>query len=56
MYNMADEEEEEQAPSNEQNQENDVTMNKMKLLREKMESLSVTKKVSLYNTLAGEPY
>lgn len=44
MYNMADEEEEEQAPSNEQNQENEATMNKMKLLREKMESLSITKK------------
>ena len=46
VYNVAEEEEEEQIPSQEQCQENDVTMNKMKLLRAKMESLSITKKVS----------
>ncbi|XP_077865483.1 AN1-type zinc finger protein 4-like [Saccoglossus kowalevskii] len=45
MYNMYDEEEEDQeAPSQEQVQENDITMNKMRLLRERMESMSLTKK------------
>ena len=46
VYNATEEEDEEQNLSQAQSQENDVTMNKMKLLRAKMESLSITKKVS----------
>ncbi|XP_022110703.1 AN1-type zinc finger protein 4-like [Acanthaster planci] len=45
MYNnMFDEEEEERLPTQEQSVENDVTMSKMKLLRAKMETLSIGKK------------
>ncbi|XP_077998980.1 AN1-type zinc finger protein 4-like [Glandiceps talaboti] len=56
MYNMYDEEEEEQeTPSQEQIQENDITMNKMKLLRAKMESLSLTKKKKPRPPSSGRP-
>lgn len=47
MYNNMYEEEEDEGrlPSEEQSVENDVTMSKMKLLRAKMETLSIGKKV-----------
>ncbi|XP_071505546.1 AN1-type zinc finger protein 4-like [Diadema antillarum] len=45
VYNVCEEEEDdENAPTQDQSQENDVTMGKMKLLRAKMENLSIGKK------------
>ena len=45
MYNVCEEEEEEKVPTQDQTEENDLTMGKMKLLRAKMENLTVGKKV-----------
>ncbi|XP_071953693.1 AN1-type zinc finger protein 4-like isoform X2 [Antedon mediterranea] len=44
MYNMVDDEEQEPVISQEALKENDVTMNKMKLLRAKMENMSISRK------------
>ena len=48
VYNVGEEEEEEKKapPTEDQSEENDLTMGKMKLLRAKMENLSVGKKVN----------
>ncbi|XP_033118736.1 AN1-type zinc finger protein 4-like [Anneissia japonica] len=44
MYNMVDEDDQEPVLSQETVKENDVTMNKMKLLRAKMENMSISRK------------
>ena len=45
MYNLYDEEEEEAETPKEETAENEQTKEKMKLLRMKMESLTINKKV-----------
>lgn len=45
MYNMYDEEEDDETPTKEKVEENDKTREKMKLLKTKMENLTLTKKV-----------
>lgn len=44
MYNMYDEEEDDETPTKEKVEENDKTREKMKLLKTKMENLTLTKK------------
>ena len=49
VYNLyaADEDETEASPSGQQIMENSITMNKMKLLKAKMENMNLSKKVKL---------
>lgn len=50
MYNLYadDEDETEASPSGQQIIENSITMNKMKLLKAKMENMNLSKKVKLW--------
>jgi hypothetical protein len=48
MYNLYDEEEDEDGPTREKVEENDKTREKMKLLKSKMENLTLQKKVINY--------